>query len=88
MMAFALFTVASQALRGAVDNAVLTNPYWLIRLLGVTIWLQLLILLPALWRRARAVMPLAMAAVLLFAVASLIFREALLVAFDRRDSHR
>jgi hypothetical protein len=85
LVAFALFTVASQALRGSIDDAVLTNPYWLIRLLGVTIWLPLLILLPALWRRARAVVPLAMAAVLLFAVASLVFREALLVAFDQRD---
>jgi hypothetical protein len=83
MGAVALFTFMGQLLTGLFNTAPLTNPPLLVAHLAATAWLPALILLPAALRRVRAVMPVALAGVLVFGVTSLAFREVLLAAFDQ-----
>ena len=78
----ALFTTVGQILRGTLNSAPLTNVYWAMLSLGWTASVPLALVALTGWRRVRAVMPLALAATLLFGFGSLLFRELFVRLFD------
>ena len=75
-------TLAGQVLRGSFSTAPITNVIWM---LAGLVWIALppfaLLLLTG-WRPIRAVMPVALAATLLFAGASLTFKEGFVRALE------
>ncbi len=70
-IAIALFTIVVQLLRGTLDSAPLTNVFWAIVSLAWAAWLPLALVAVTGWRRVRAVLPLVLAATLLFGFGSL-----------------
>jgi hypothetical protein len=81
-VAIALFTVVGQLVRGTLNTAPLTNVFWAIVSLGWTASIPLVLVALMGWRRVRAVMPLAVAATLLFGFGSMFFRELLVRALN------
>jgi len=81
-LALALLTFLGQSLRGAVNAAPLTNPFWMVASLAWTAWAPLLLIVITGWRRIRAVTPLALASTLIFGFALMFFREGLIRIFD------
>lgn len=80
--AIALFTAAGQLLRGALDDAPLTNVYWSLNGLVKTAYLPFAVIVVTGWRRVRAVLPLALAGTLLFGFGSILFRDVLYRALN------
>lgn len=78
----ALFTLITQLLRGTLNSAPLTNVYWAMLSLGWAAAIPLALVAFTGWRRVRAIMPLALAATLVFGFSSLIFRELLVRALN------
>jgi hypothetical protein len=78
----ALFTAVGQVFRGTLNSAPLTNVFWAVISLGWAAWVPLALVALTGWRRVRAVMPLALAATLLFGFGSLLFRELFIRLFD------
>jgi hypothetical protein len=78
----ALFTAAVQLSRGTLDSAPLTNVFWAIVSLAWTAAIPLAVVAFTGWRRVRAVMPLVLAATLLFGLGSMFFRELLIRAMN------
>ena len=78
----ALFTTVVQLLRGTLDSAPLTNVFWAIVSLAWTAWLPLALVAVTGWRRVRAVLPLVLAATLLFGFGSIFSRELLIRGLD------
>jgi len=81
-IAIALFTTIGQLLRGTLNTAPLTNIFWALASLGWTASIPLALVALTGWRRVRAVMPLALAATLLFGFGSMFFRELLVRALN------
>jgi hypothetical protein len=81
-LAIALFTTAGQLLRGTLNSAPVTNVFWAMVGLAWTASIPLAFIVLTGWRRVRAVMPLALAATLLFGFGSMFFREMLIRALD------
>jgi len=81
-LALSSLTLIAQLLRGAINTAPLTNPFWMVVGLGWTASLPLLLILLTGWRRIRAVTPLALASTLNFGLALMFFREGLIRVFD------
>jgi hypothetical protein len=77
-----IVTLAIQTQRGSFNSAPLTNAYWMMASLIWTASVPLALLLVVAWRRIRAVMPLALAATLLFGFGSIAAHEALLGAIN------
>ncbi len=80
--ALSLLTLAGQVWRGSFNNAPLTNPFWLIAGLVWTASVPLLLILVTGWRRIRAVTPMVLATTVVFAAAALVFKQALLRAYN------
>ncbi|MGE5813824.1 MAG: hypothetical protein ACM36C_05000 [Acidobacteriota bacterium] len=80
--AVALVTFVLQIFRGSFNSTPLTNAYWVIAGMAVTAWAPLVVLLLMGWRRTRAVLPLALAATLVFGFGSLAFRDVMIRAFN------
>jgi len=78
----AVFTTIGQVLRGTLNSAPLTNVFWAMVSLGWTASVPLALVTLTGWRRVRAVMPLALAATVLFGFGSLLFRELFVRLFD------
>ena len=76
----ALFTTVGQLLRGTLNSAPLTNVFWAMVSLGWIASIPLALVALTGWRRVRAVMPLVLAATLLFGFGSMLFRELLIRA--------
>ncbi len=81
-VSIALFTLAGQILRGTLNSAPLTNVFWAMVSLGWTASIPLALVAFTGWRRVRAVMPLALAATLLFGFGSVVSRELLIRALN------
>lgn len=81
-VAVAAVTIVSQALRGAIDDAPVTNIYWAMRTLFATVYAGAVLVALTAWRRVRLVMPLALATTLTFGVALLITPRLVVPAFD------
>ena len=81
-VAIFLFTAAGQLLRGTLNSAPLTNIFWAVVSLAWTASIPFVVIVLTGWRRVRAVMPLALASTLLFGFGSLLFRDALVRAFN------
>jgi hypothetical protein len=81
-LVIALFTLAGQLLKGTLNSAPLTNVFWALLSLGWTASIPLALVAITGWRRVRAVMPLALAGTLLFALGSMFFRELLIRALN------
>ena len=81
-IAIALFTTIGQLLRGTLNTAPLTNIFLALASLGWTASIPLALIALTGWRRVRAVMPLALAAALLFGFGSMFFRELLVRALN------
>jgi hypothetical protein len=69
----ALFTTVTQILRGTLNSAPLTNVFWAMVSLGWMASVPLALVALTGWRRVRAVMPLALAATVVFGFGSLLF---------------
>jgi hypothetical protein len=82
LAAQAVITLGVQLLRGSFNTAPLTNAFWMTASLLWTAWLPLVLLVIVAWRRIRAVMPVALAATLIFGFALIGFHNALLRAFE------
>jgi hypothetical protein len=80
--ALAALTLLVQAARQAIDSAPLTNIFWLNAGLVATAWLPLLLVVISGWHRIRGVMPLALSTTLLFGIGLLLFRRAIVLAFN------
>jgi hypothetical protein len=78
----ALVTLVTQALRGAIDTAAITNVVQSIAILLITASIPLALVALTGIRRVRAVMPLALAATLLFGLGMLLFRRVITMAFN------
>ena len=78
----ALFTTVGQIVRGTLNSAPLTNVFWAMVSLAWIASVPLALVALTGWRRVRAVMPLALAATLLFGFGSLLFRELFIRLFD------
>jgi hypothetical protein len=78
----ALFTTVTQIFRGTLNSAPLTNVFWAMLSLGWLASVPLALVALTGWRRVRAVMPLALAATVLFGFGSLLFRELFIRLFD------
>jgi hypothetical protein len=78
----AAVTIVSQALSGAIDAAPLANVYRAIARLFNTISVSVVLVAITGWRRARLVMPLALATALIFGAALLITPRLVTPAFD------
>ena len=78
----ALFTIVTQIFRGTLNSAPLTNVFWAMVSLGWMASVPLALVALTGWRRVRAVMPLALAATVLFGFGSLLFRELFVRMFD------
>jgi hypothetical protein len=81
-VAIALFTTTGQLLRGTLNTAPLTNVFWAMVSLAWTASIPLALVALSGWRRVRAVMPLALAATLVFGFGSMFFRELLVRALN------
>ena len=81
-VAIVLFTAVGQLLRGILNSAPLTNVFWAMVSLAWTASVPLALVVLTGWRRVRAVMPLALAATLLFGFGSIFFRELLVRALN------
>ena len=81
-IAIALFTTVGQLSRGTLNSAPLTNVFWAMLSLGWSASVPLALVGLTAWRRVRAVMPLALAATVLFGFGSLLFRELFVRLFD------
>ena len=81
-LAIATVTLTGQALRGSFNDAPLTNVFWFVASLAVVASFPLALLLITGWRRIRAVTPLALSSTLVFGFALMVFREALIEAFN------
>jgi hypothetical protein len=77
-----IVTLANQIVHGRYNTAPITNMYGVVQLIGVTALFPLCLVLLTAWRRIRGVMPLALAATVLFGLASIFFRQALINAFN------
>ena len=82
----ALVTLVTQALRGAIDTAVITNAVRALAVLLITVSIPLALVTLTGIRRVRAVMPLALAATLLFGLGMLLFKRLITVAFDNAST--
>jgi len=80
--ALAILTLLVQAYRWSFSSAPLTNMFWLTAGILLTAYLPLSLLLLSGWRRIRAVMPLALASTLCFGLGLLVFRHAIVAAFN------
>ena len=78
----ALVTLVTQALRGTIDTAAITNALRALAVLLITASIPLALVTLTGIRRVRAVMPLALAATLLFGLGMLLFKRLITVAFD------
>ena len=78
----ALFTTVGQIVRGTLNSAPLTNVFWAMVNLAWIAWVPLALVMLTGWRRVRAVMPLALAATLLFGFGSLLFLGLFTRLFD------
>lgn len=78
----AALTLAGQALRGSFNDAPITNAFLLINTLARTAWVSFALVLLTARRRIRPVMPLAMAAMLVFGFALTLFRMAFTEALN------
>ena len=81
-IAIAMVTLAGQLLRGSFSDAPLTNVFWFVASVAVGAAVPLALLLLTGWRRIRAVTPLALSSTLVFGFALLLFREAMIEAFN------
>ncbi len=81
-IAICLFTAAGQLLRGTLNTAPLTNIFWAVLSLAWTASLPFAVIVLTSWRRVRAVMPLALAATLLFGFGSMLFRDLFIRALS------
>jgi hypothetical protein len=77
-----LVTLLGQVARLSFNSAPLTNPYYMLLTMAVTIAFPLPLVLGTGWRRIRAVMPLALATTLLFGMALLAMHELFTRAFN------
>jgi hypothetical protein len=77
-----LVTLGGQVVRLSFNSAPLTNPYYMLLTMAVTIAFPLPLVLATGWRRIRAVMPLALATTLLFGMALLLVHEIFTRAFN------
>jgi hypothetical protein len=77
-----IVTLANQVVHGRYNSAPLTNMYGIVELIGVTALFPLCLVMLTAWRRIRGVMPLALAGTVLFGLASIFFRQALIDAFN------
>ena len=77
-----LVTLGGQVARRSFNSAPLTNPYYMLLTMAVTIAFPLPLVLGTGWRRIRAVMPLALATTLLFGMALLAMHEIFTRAFN------
>ena len=82
MVVVAATTLVGQLLRGTLNSAPMTNVYWMLVGLAWNAWAPLLLLLITGWRRVRAVLPLTLAATLVFGFSTLFFNELLIRAFN------
>jgi hypothetical protein len=80
--AVALVTLVTQVGRGELTSAPVTNVLWATAALVLTACVPFVLLLVTGWRRIRAVTPLALASTLLFGLGLLVFRRAIVQAFD------
>lgn len=80
--AIATLTLVVQVSRGSLNDAPLTNMYWLNVGIIATAWLPLLLLLISGWHRIRGVMPLALASTLFFGFGLLVVRRAIAEAVN------
>jgi hypothetical protein len=87
-LVIALFTLGGQLLRGSLNSAPLTNVFWALLNLGWAASIPLALIIITGWRRVRAVMPVALAGTLLFGLASMLFRELLVVRAMNFDAYR
>lgn len=78
----AAVTLVGQALRGSFNDAPLTNAILFFNILAASAWVSLPLLLLTGWRRIRAVTPLALASMLVFGLALVLFREAFAEAMN------
>ena len=78
----AVLTLVTQAWRGSVDAAPLTNIFWLNAGILFIASLPVALLLVTGWRRIRGVMPLALAATILFGFTLMLFKEVIIRAFN------
>ena len=78
----ALLTLVTQALRGAIDTAAISNVGRSVAILLITASIPLALVSLTGIRRVRAVMPLALAATLLFGLGMLLFRRVITQAFN------
>ena len=81
-IAIALWTTLGQLLRGTLNSAPLTNVFWAMVSLGWIAAVPLALVMFTGWRRVRAIMPLALAATLMFGFGSMFFRELFIRAFN------
>ena len=81
-LAISLFTLAGQVIRWEFSTAPITNVTSMFAGLVMTTYLVAAVLLITGLRRVRAVMPLALAGVLVFGVALIVFSEAVVRAFQ------
>jgi hypothetical protein len=81
-VALAVATLASQAWRGSLNSAPVTNIFWLNAGIVWTASLPLGLILITGWRRIRAVMPLALASTLFFGFGLMFFRAVMTRAFN------
>src|ERR1700730_6357870 len=77
-----IVTLANQVVHGRYNSAPVTNMYGIVELMVVPALFPLCLVLLTAWRRIRGVMPLALAGTVLFGLASIFFRQALINAFN------
>lgn len=78
----ALLTLVTQALRGTIDTAAITNVVQSVAVLLITASIPFALVTLTGIRRVRAVMPLALAATLLFGLGMMLFRRVITLAFN------
>jgi hypothetical protein len=78
-----LVTLVNQVAGGRYTSAPVTNMFGVVELIVVTAFFPLCLVLLTGWRRIRGVMPLALAGTVLFGLASIFFRQALINAFNQ-----
>jgi hypothetical protein len=81
-IAIFLFTAVGQLFRGTLNTAPVTNVFWGLAGLGWSASVPFALVVFTGWRRVRAVLPLALAATLMFGFGSLVFRELLIRALN------
>jgi len=78
-------TLAGQLSRGTLNAAPITNLYWMVASLVLTIYAPLVLIVISGWRRIRSVMPIALAGVIVFGFALLAFGSAMISMLDRES---